>query len=66
MCRYIAICKESWFIDLINLKLDMDKLWNDKLKTIPATWNKLKSEVNGCNFDKLKRVPVDLKNLVIF
>ena len=47
-------------IDLVRLKLDIDKLHNDKFKTFLSN---LESTENKIDNDQLKTVPVALKNL---
>ena len=51
-------------IDLVNLKSDVDKLYNiDKLKNEPSGLNSLKSKVNKLDTGKLETTPVDLSKL---
>ena len=50
-------------IDLVNLKLDLDKLDIDKLKNIPSALSSLKSKVDQLDIDKLKYVPSGLSSL---
>ena len=47
---------------LDSLKLDVDKLYINKLKTSSAL-NDLKSKVDELNVDKLENVSVDFKRL---
>ena len=48
---------------LTNLKSNVNKLYIDKLKTVPINPNNLESKVYERDIDKLKTVPVDLKKL---
>ena len=49
--------------DLANLKSNVDKLYIDKLKTIPDDLSNLKREVDKLDIAKLKITPVDLGKL---
>ena len=51
------------YVDLANLKSDVDKLDIDKLEYVPSGLSNLKSKVDKLNVDKLKPVPVDLSKL---
>ena len=54
-------------VDSAGLKLDVDKLDSEKLKTITVNLNKLKSEVYRLDVVKLKTlISFDLKNLSSF
>ena len=48
---------------LDNLKLEVDELDIDKLKTVPSVLNDLKSKVDKFNVDKLEIVLINLKKL---
>ena len=50
-------------VHLDSLKLDVDKLYINKLKTISSALNDLKSKVDELNVDKLGNVSVDFKRL---
>ena len=50
-------------VHLDSLKLYVDKLYINKLKTISSALNDLKSKVDELNVDKLENVPVDFKRL---
>ena len=47
------------------LKLDVDKLDNDSLRTISTNWKNLKTKVNKLDIDKLKQFQLLLKTLVM-
>ena len=49
--------------DLANLKSDTDKLYIDKLKTVPNNLSNLKSKVDELDVHKLATVSVDLSKL---
>ena len=49
--------------DLANLKSDADKLYIDKLKTVPNNLSNLKSKVDKLDADELVPVPLDLSKL---
>ena len=49
--------------DLANLKSDVDKLDNDKLKNIPTNLSNLKSKLDKLDVDELVPAPVDLSEL---
>ena len=49
--------------DLANLKSDADKLYIDKLKTVPNNLSNLKSKVDELDVHKLATVSVDLSKL---
>ena len=48
---------------LANLKSDIDKLDNDKLKNVPRNLTNLKSKVDKLDIGKLETTPVDLSKL---
>ena len=49
--------------DLANLKPDIDKLDNDKLKNVPSNFSNFKSKVDKLDVEKLVSVLVDLIKL---
>ena len=49
--------------DLANLKSDADKLYIDKLKTVPNNLSNLKSKVDKLDADKIVPIPVDVSKL---
>ena len=49
--------------DLANLKFNVDKLCNDKLKNVPPNLSNLKSKVEKLDIDKLVPVHVNLSKL---
>ena len=49
--------------DLANLKPDIDKLDNDKLKNVPSNFSNFKSKVDKLDVEKLVSVLVDLSKL---
>ena len=49
--------------DLTDLKSDVDKLDNDKLKNVPSGLSSLKSKVYKLGISKLEIAPVDLTML---
>ena len=50
--------------NLANLKIEVDKLDIDKLKSLPNNLNNLKTEVDKLDIDKLGSVTIDLSNVV--
>ena len=50
-------------IDLANLKSDVDKLDDDKLKNVPSNLSNLKNKVDKLDINELITVPVDLSEL---
>ena len=44
--------------DLVNVKLEVDKLGFDELKNVPSGLNSLKSKVNKLYIGKLETVPI--------
>ena len=50
-------------IDLANLKSDVDKLDDYKLKNVPSNLNNLKNKVDKLDINELITVPVDLSEL---
>ena len=50
-------------LDLANLRSDVDKIGNDKLKNVPTNSSNLKNQVDKLDVDKLVPAPVDLSEL---
>ena len=55
--------KFAKWVDLANLKSNVDKLDIDKLKNLPTNLRNLKSKIDKLGVDKLGPVPVDLSKL---
>ena len=49
--------------DLVSLKVEVDKLDIDKLKSVPTNWSNLKSKAEKSDIVKLETTPVDLSKL---
>ena len=49
--------------DLVSLKIEVDKLDIDQLKSTPTTLSNLKSKVDKLDIAKLETTPVDLSKL---
>ena len=48
--------------DLIDLKAEVEKIDINELVNVLTSFNNLKAKVDDLDVDKLKTVPVDLKN----
>ena len=49
--------------DFIGLKIEIDKLYIDKLANVATSLNNLKTKVDDVDVGKLKALPINLKNI---